>query len=693
MSSESRQQPTEKKRQKKARMIRMNVFFFVIFLLFVALIIRLGVVQIVQGEEYSKEVNRTEVDIAKYPAPRGKMYDSHHRVIVDNTNVPAITYTVENTTKAEDKLETAEKLSKLITIKTDFLKERDIRDYWLAKYPKKAEKLLSKEEKKLKPKETYKLQVERVPEDEIEKITKNPDELQLVAFYTKFSSGYAYEPQLVAKNLKREEVSKVAERLEYLPGIDVIMDWERHYPYGDELFRTILGGISNEKEGIPQERESFYRARSYARNDRVGKSYLELQYEDYLNPRKAKLEYISNKDGETISQELVDDGRRGYDLRLSIDMELQKRVDEIVKKRLLEAKRHPGNYLLDRAFVVIMDPYNGDVLSMVGKMYSEGKVLNFDYGAFATQYEMGSTVKGATVLAGYQFGISHGYYVYDTPVRLKGTKPKGSYRPLGSVNDITALQKSSNVYMFHIAMKIAGMNYYPGMSFPATLEDFMTIRNYFAQFGLGVPTGIDLPVESKGQQTTPTNMGKLLDLVIGQYDTYTPLQLAQYMSTIANGGYRIQPRLVTSIHEPSGDGEIGPVAQERQTTILNRINNTPEDIKRVQQGFKLVTGPGGTANGAFNHDVAGKTGTAESGYYGANRSYWGRDVYNLTFAGYYPSNNPEIAFSVVVPWTRTSRGENINTAIANDIVNAYVDLQKEYDAKGTAPKKDTIAEQ
>lgn len=690
MSRERTKIPAEKRKKKKAKLIRFNAFFFIIFLLFVALIIRLGFVQIVQGEEYAKEVNRTEVDIAKYPAPRGKMYDKYGRVVVDNTNVPAITYTVERTTKAENKLETAKKLAELITIDTEFLRERDIRDYWLAKYPKKAAKLLTKEEKKLEPKETYKLQVERVPEEEIKKIENDPEEMQLVAFYTKFSSGYAYEPQIVTTNLKPEEVSRVAERLEYLPGVDVITDWERQYPYED-LFRTVLGKVSTEKEGIPQENESFFVARSYARNDRVGKSYLELQYEDYLNPRKAQLKYTSNKDGETIGQELINNGRRGYDLRLSLDIELQKRVDEIVEKRLLEAKKHPDNYMLDRAFVVMMDPYNGDILSMVGKRIDNGEIFNFDIGTFASQYEMGSTVKGATVLAGYQHGLPHGKSFYDAPIYLKGTPKKSSYKNFGWINDVNALKVSSNVYMFHIAMTIAGMNYTPYMSFPATLDDFLTIRNYFAQFGLGVKTGIDLPIESDGMQSPPPDMGKLLDLVIGQFDTYTPLQMAQYVSTIANGGYRVQPRLVTAIHEPIGEGEMGPVAQEREPVILNKVNNTPEDIERVQLGFKLVTSAsGGTAYGRFVHDVAGKTGTAQSKYYGPIRSYYGRDVYNLTFVGYYPSDHPQVAFSVVVPWARTSRGEAINKLIANDIVNAYVDLQKQYQTTGidVTPKND-----
>lgn len=678
MNKETETNPSETKRQKKTRIFRINFFFFIVFLLFVALVVRLGVVQIVQGEEYSKEVNRTEIDVAKYPAPRGKMFDRYERVVVDNRNVPAVTYTVEKTTKTKDKLETAEKLAKLINMDTSFLRERDLRDYWVAKYPKKAEKLLSKKERKLKGSETYRLQVERVPEEEIKKIKNDPKEMELAALYIKFSSGYAYEPQIVATDLSEEEVSRVAEQLEDLPGVDVITDWERVYPY-DDVFRTILGKISTPKEGIPEENQSFFVARGYARNERVGKSYLEQQYEDYLNPRKAKVQYISDKDGNTIEQKQIDEGRRGYDLKLSIDIELQKRIENIIDQQL-KAARGRGNYLVDRAFVVMMDPYKGDVLAMVGRMYESGEMLNFDYGAFGTQYEMGSAVKGATVLAGYQYGLKYGTVFYDAPIHLKDTPEKSSYKNMGPVSDLTALKQSSNVYMFHIAMKIAGIQYVPNGKFPATDEDFQKMRNYYAQFGLGVPTGIDLPQESPGQQSDPgADKGKLLDLAIGQFDTYTPLQMAQYVSIIANGGYRVTPRLVTEIHEPTDEG-LGPIAQERPAKVLNKINNTEQDIERVRQGFKLVTNsPGGTAYAQLKGmNVAGKTGTAESQYYGTKKQYWGTDVYNLTFVGYYPADNPEVAFSVVVPWTKPSGSEDVNKRIARDIVKAYKDLQKEY---------------
>jgi len=674
---------SEQRKLRKSRYIRTNVFFFVVFLLFVALIVRLGVVQIVQGEEFSKEVSRTESDYASLPAPRGKMYDRYNRVVVDNKRVPAITYTVDKTTKAEDKINTAIKLAEYISYEREYLeeelKERDIRDYWLASNPTEAKELLSESELTLEPSETYKLQVERVPEAEIKKIQNSLEEMELAYIYTRFSSGYQYEPQVVKSlNLTDEEVALVAEHLEQLPGVDVITDWGREYPY--DSLQSIFGGVTSPEQGILQSRQDYYSARGYARNERVGKSYLEYQYEDYLNPRKAKVEYISDKSGNIVSEQVVDEGQRGYDLKLSFDMELQMEVEKIVEEELRKASR--SHFLMDRAFVVMMDPYQGDVLTMVGKMLDpenrNGEMLDFAYGTFATQYEAGSTVKGATVLSGYQDGLPIGKGFYDTKLYFKGTPPKGSYKNLGYMTDLSALQLSSNVYMFHVALKIADVTYVKNGPLNVSTEDFQKLRNYFAQFGLGVPTGIDLPQESSGLQSTPDTAGKILDIAIGQFDTYTPLQLAQYVSVIANGGSRVQPRIVTSIHTPVEDNTLGPIAVDKSPVVLNRINNTPEEIERVQQGFKMVVQTArGTASRYINYDVAGKTGTSQTNYYGPKREYWGKQTNNLNFVGYYPSENPEIAFSVVVPWA-SNDSDAVNKYIANRIVKAYIDLQKKY---------------
>ena len=135
---------------------------------------------------------------------------------------------------------------------------------------------------------------------------------------------------------------------------------------------------------------------------------------------------------------------------------------------------------------------------------------------------------------------------------------------------------------------------------------------------MGTKTGIDLPGEvSWSTSVIATLTGILLDLSIGQYDTYTTLQLAQYVSTIANGGYRVAPKVLKEIREPSEDGEIlGPLIQETEVNVLNRIQNTDAEIDQVKRGMHYVYyGPHGTARNIFagkDYDGAGKTGTAQA---------------------------------------------------------------------------------
>ncbi|KAF1681346.1 penicillin-binding protein [Bacillus sp. SKDU12] len=685
----------------------MNLFFLAVFVLFTALIFKLGVVQIVEGERHEEDAKKANAKTAYYPAPRGKMYDRNQKVAVDNQSVPGLVYVSTSSTKTADKIKTAKRLAALIDIDTEFLKERDLRDYWLASHPKKAVALLKESESNLKGAEAYKHQIERVPDQELKAIQKDDAEMKIAAIYTRFSSGNAYEPQIVkamnpsesnsnGKNgtlldekknsahrpkndLTYDEISIVSEHLEELPGIDIVNDWTRKYPYDKTLY-SVFGGVTTPDQGLLSDRKDFYLTRGYANNDRVGKSYLEYQYEDYLNSHKEKVQYVEDNKGNVVSQKTIDKGSRGYDLRLSFDMELQAEVEKIIEEEVRNSRAR-GNYMLDRAFAVMMDPNNGDILSMAGKKIDlkTNKIQDYAIGAFTTQYEMGSAVKGATVLAGYQDGIPHYKYFLDAPMYLGTNLIKKSYTNMGTINELTALQRSSNVYMFNVAMHIAGITYKPRGSLPADQKDLLKMRNYYSQFGLGVKTGIDLPQESAGMQTTPETVGGLiLDLAIGQYDTYTPLQMAQYISVIANGGYRVQPRIVTSIHEPGSKDQLGKAIEHRKPKVLNKINNSESDLKQVQTGMKLVTSSG-TAKNTFTEDVSGKTGTAETFYYGTNRNWWGKKTYNLTFVGYYPSKKPKVAFSVVVP--SVDDDDKINKIIAKRAIHAYAELEKKHSKK------------
>jgi cell division protein FtsI/penicillin-binding protein 2 len=696
------------KKNKIALPGRLNALFFIVFVLFSLLILKQGVVQIVKGQDYQNELQHSENTIVDTPVPRGRILDRYGNVIVDNTPVRTITYTRRKGISTDEMLQMAKKLTAYITMPVDKLSERDKKDFWLLNNKDAAKKLVSKaEDDKLNVEfkndatgyntAYYNLQLARVTPENLKTLT--PQDLQVLAIYKQMSSGYSMMPQTIkGDGVTEAEFARVSEHLDELQGVDVTTNWERHYPYGDTL-RTILGNITTEKEGIPADKLSYYLARGYSRSDRVGKSNLEYQYEDVLRGTKGKVQNIVDKNGNIIDQKVISQGQPGSDLVLSIDIQLQQKVEQIVTDQLLKAKQLPTGTFLDRAFAVMVDPNTGEVLAMTGKQLVKdpktGKMVVRDYanGTFTSSYEVGSAVKGATLLTAFQNGaIQPGQQFYDTPLKVKDTPQKKSWKNLGWVNDSDALKFSSNVYMWRTAIALGHGTYAYNQPLNINKQAFTTFRNSFSQFGLGVPTGIDLPNEATGYRGTTTQPGNLLDLAIGQFDTYTPLQLTQYISTIANGGNRMQPRIVKEIREPSDDINQGNVQNDIQPKVLNRIDMKDSYINRVKQGFiRVYNEPGGTAYSYFqgaNYKIAGKTGTAQTYYDGPDAQKYNinsRSAYNLTLVGYAPYDAPQVSFSVVVPWLKSDKA-HVNNFIGRQMMDAYFELQKERMAKGEIQK-------
>ncbi|MGE7919434.1 peptidoglycan D,D-transpeptidase FtsI family protein [Viridibacillus sp. NPDC093762] len=707
--SKKKRAASVKAKQRANLSFRMNILFFSIFLLFSLLILRLGYMQIVKGEEYVRELEQTDEVTVNSSVPRGRIYDRQGRVLVDNEPKNAITYTKLQSTTTEDMLKTANKLAKLIKMDTKPITDRDKRDFWITLNKEKAYAKVSKKEQQdinndpeLEQKEKQakldKLVRDRITNDELRELTKN--DLQVLAIYRLMSAGYYLSPQIIkSDNVTNKEFAIVSENLSELPGVNTTTDWARV----KKSALSILGSTTTPREGIPKNLVDYYLARDYSRNDRVGKSYIEQQYEEILQGQKAVVKNETNGKGQVVDTKTTSEGSPGKELVLTIDSELQESVDKIVEDQLLFAKTQGGSSLLDRAFLVMMDPNTGEVLSMVGKKIDtddNGKMTVNDYsiGSFTSAYEVGSVVKPATVLTGYSLdAIEVGEQLLDTPINIAGTIKSSVFNRNGAImmDDLTALERSSNVYMFRTAFSIAGVNYVPGAGLAVKQEDFTKIRNSYAQFGLGVQTGIDLPGEVEGVKGTETLSGKLLDLVIGQYDTFTPMQLAQYVSTIANGGKRIQPHVAKEVREPSVDGKsLGPVVEEFEPKVLNTIDNTTEEINHVKEGMRRVYfGSQGSGARYFNDakfTAAGKTGTAQAIYYGPKESAYGTNTLSITHIGFAPFENPEIAYAVVVPWVTTNADTYpaINNIIARQAVDKYFEIQK----KNTKKAKQKVGE-
>ena len=643
-------------------------------------------IQLVKGDEFVALVQRTETTTAKKSVPRGSIYDSQGRILVGNKPKLAINYTRPADVKASTMLEIAKKLTTLISVDASELKERDLKDYWVATNPDKVDSLLTAEEKKRIAKEnlstskTYEMQLEHIPADEL---NYSDAEKQVIAIFTKMNSAYALSTvTLKNEGVTEQEVAKISERLGELRGVDVDSDWDREYPMGDML-KTILGTVSSEKTGLPSDKVKSLLAQGYSLNDRVGTSYLEEQYETVLSGTKTVVKSQTNTKGEVVNTTETYPGKGGSNLVLTIDTEFQKKIEEIAKKSV-EEMTDPA---ADRVYIVVMNPKNGDILGITGKkkkfdenFHSTG-VEDDALGAINNSFGMGSVVKPATVLSGYMDGAItlEDNTIVDEPIEFEASKPKSSwFNRNGKIEltDLDALERSSNVYMIKLAMKMGGQTTYEkGGRLNINLSLFDKLREYYAQFGLGVRTGIDLPNEGKGYNGGTADAFSALDFAFGQFDLYTPLQLAQYMSTIANGGTRIAPRLVKEIHETSPSGGIGNLEDVVPTKIMNSIQVSKEILDHIKEGLYRVThGENGTSAMTFrtySPQVAGKTGTTEAFYSGPNPAYKNEAVENSSFISYAPYDNPEIVVAVVAPYFKDGSPSDYAAKVAKQVYDAY----------------------
>ena len=676
-----------KQKKKKSHIpFRLNLLFLIVFFSFIALISRLAYIQLVKGEEFVALVQRTETTTAKKSVPRGSIYDSQGRVLVGNKPKLAINYTRPADVKVSTMLDIAKKLTTLISVDASDLKERDLKDYWVARNPDKVDSLLTADEKKKIAKEnistsqTYEMQLAHIPADEL---NYSDAEKQVIALFTKMNSAYALSTvTLKNEGVTEQEVAKISERLSELRGIDIDSDWDRKYPMGDML-KTILGTVSSEKTGLPADRVKSLLAQGYSLNDRVGTSYLEEQYETVLSGTKTVVKSQTNTKGEIINATETYAGKGGSNLVLTIDTEFQKKIEDIATKSV-EGMTDPA---ADRVYIVVMNPKNGDVLGITGKKKKFDEAFNSTgveddaLGAINNSFGMGSVVKPATVLSGYMDGAItlEDNTIVDEPIEFEASKPKSSWFNRNGKMDLTdldALERSSNVYMIKLAMKMGGQTEYKkGGRLNINLSLFDKLREYYAQFGLGVRTGIDLPNEGKGYNGGTADAFSALDFAFGQFDLYTPLQLAQYMSTIANGGTRIAPRLVKEIHETSPSGGIGNLEDVVPTKIMNSIQVSKEILDHIKEGLYRVThGENGTSATTFrtySPEVAGKTGTTEAFYSGPNPEYKNEAVENSSFISYAPYDNPEIVVAVVAPYFKDGSPSDYAAKVAKQVYDAY----------------------
>ncbi len=638
-------------------------------------------VQIIRNVYFKEKVNLATVKVVLGDsAPRGRIYDRNGKLVVDNIAIRTITYKKSGLSSLEE-IEFAYKLGSMISVDYKKLSDSDLRSFWIINNSSKADDLITDQEykdlseRKISSDDIYSYKLERVPSDELE--SYGSDDLEAAYIYKLMNTGYDYEDKVIKKDVSASEYAIVAENLNDLGGVNVKLLWDREYLYGD-VFKTILGSVSTSESGIPYELKSYYLNKGYALNDRVGTSYLEYQYEDELKGIKNKYQVINGK------YILLEEGRRGNDIMLTIDIDLQREIEKILEEELLLTKSEPNTRYYNKSFVVVSDPNTGEILAMAGKQIvpSGNSYKFYDYtpGITTTPVVVGSVVKGASHIVGYNTGaLSIGEVRDDSCLKIAATPLKCSWKYLGVLDDISALQYSSNTYQYNTSIGVAHGNYvYDG---PLVIDPsaFDIYRETFGQFGLGVATGIDLPVESLGYKGNSELPGHLFDFSIGQYDTYTPIQLSQYINTIANGGNRMKPYLVKSIYSPSSDGLVNKI-RDVSPTVLNRVDTEDRFMERVHLGFQRVL-DSGTGYGYIDlaYKPAGKTGTSESFIDTDDDGVVDTETLTNTFVAYAPYDNPRVSFTVISPdiyydESGSTYQSNVNKRIVSRVSKKYFDF-------------------
>ena len=668
---------------------RYIVLIVIILLFFAVIVFRLFSLQILDNEDYEEKlVSATEKTVSSTSAPRGRIYDRNYNLLVDNEAIKTIYYKKPDDITTKEEIELAYKVANLIEVDFSKVSEEMLKNFWYLNNKKKAEEKIKEEEwqqkseRKLTDDDIKKLIFERITEEELSAYKDIDKEASYI--YYLMNKGYSYAEKIIKNtDVKEEEYAIISENIDNLSGFNTKLDWERIYLYGD-VFKSILGTVSSNNQGIPSELADYYLEHGYSLDDRVGISYLEYQYEEYLRGTKATYRVLSNN-----TYELLEEGKRGNDIVLTIDINLQKYVEEMLAQEVLNAKSEPNTEYYNRSFVVVSDPNNGEILAMAGKQVQEIdgvlKIVDYTPGIVTLPVTPGSVVKGASMLVGYKYGaIDIGEYQVDECIKIKDTPEKCSWQTMGYIDDIYALEYSSNVYQYKIAIEIGGGNYQYNQALSLDESAFDKYRDMYAQFGLGIKTGIDLPVESLGYMGKSKLPGHLLDFAIGQYDTYTPIQLSQYINTIASGGNRYKPYLLKEVYAPSENNEekLGALVYKSEKELLGTVDAEKKYMDRVRYGFSRVISNGLGYGYMGNYmNSSGKTGTSQSFIDNDGDGVVDTETITSSFVGYAPSENPKMSIIVVSPDISHSNGYStyqsaVTKRISANTVNKFFEIYK-----------------
>ena len=662
--------------------VRLNVLMGIVILMLVALGWRLVNLQITDSAKYKTEVTSAESSIEKTNVQRGLIYDSTGKVLVTNKGSQAITYTKPRTITNKQMYKVANQVGKYVTIDTssEQLSGANFAMYYIQS-TKRAQKVAKASGTAAAPgTDAYVNALTKYVEKHQNQFTLTDAQLNKALIFQKMANAYSLSTvYLKESDVKQSEIANIGERQSKMPGVRVGIYYTRDYPGGNDI-KSLIGATSTSKSGLPSDSVNELLTKGYSRDDIVGTSYLEKQYEDTLKGSKGRVKVTTGKDDKTTEETLYP-GQAGGNLNLTINNKFQNDVEQILKDNI------PSGYTTG-AYAVVLNPKTGGVYASSGinRDSSTGSLTTDALSTVNQANVVGSVVKPATITTGFMNNVitPQNSTLTDQPIKVAGTAAKTSWwNQNGSGNmPLTAdkaLMMSSNTYVMQVMLKLGGLNYYEGMSLASLPTSvFQTMRDGFSRFGLGVKTGIDLPGEITGIRgsTSRSDIGKALDESFGQYDTYTTMQLAQYAATIANGGYRIRPHIVQAI--TTRDRNNNKITTTIPTEVMGTVNWTAAQRQMIWDGMnEVVHSSSSYATGTGLKDikpaVSAKTGTAET-------FTDGHSTLTSSLISFVP--NSDVAMAIVVPGVDQAN-ENVNQKIAKAIYAAY---WKDVQNSGSATK-------
>lgn len=686
---------------RKKKNLRFNLIISITYILGLVLLGCLFNMQIVKGKYYREIGNTRLIKESKIEAARGKILDRNgipyantvpkYKVEIfkakitdekfNNMAINLMKILEENKEEYNKKFPIDINTFQFIKLNTkqilDWKKELDL--------PSKA----SPEECFLRLKEKYNINVH-----------ENTDVLKILELreLIRTNPDGGILPTQIADNIKRETAIKIIENSHKMPGVNIGVAPIRRYERKEEASHTI-GYIAP----ISEKEYEEHKKDGYMQQDKIGKNGIERTFESLLRGKNGKKHIEMNVEGNVTGEYIVENPRDGADVVLTIDSEIQTKTEKALARHLEKLQNGSfGRRIYPKgASAIVMDVKSGDILSMVS--YPEYEPEKFirgisvdDWNKYINSplkplinrsiqgtYAPASTFKVSTGLAGLDTGVIK----IDEGIVCMGKYPK-YHQPVcwiyeygmthGWQNVTLAIKNSCNYFFYEVGDRLGAEK----------------IAEYARYFGLGRKTGIEILGEEEGTLATKEtaakkgqiwNPGDPLSAAIGQsYNSFTPIQMAKYISTVSNGGTEVHPTVIKSII--SGNG--AHLTREEIRRVSDSVTgfkdeNIPkkefkkEHINAVLQGMYLVTQPGGTAYNTFGNfgiKIGAKTGTAEAG----------NDI-NGVFVSFAPFDNPEIAVVVVVE----NGYEGVYTAdVVKEIYSEYFGMNRKTITENSDAYKD-----